>query len=648
MGKSAFVTARLVCLSLAIAASALSLPRVANAQLTGVEVGNNVQYITQLAKAGRVTVDVLNGAPYTTTIWDGYRSREHFGAGGLNGEVAAIERAIHNCDDKALGRAKQAAIEYLSAFVAKSPHPALEIARAVLRVSMRCGNSTYTGANTAFEIRNMMQAVFAPVAEKERPLEDILSEIEQDRQAEKANEERKRSERQPARVRKESKSTRTSSRKKDVAKRPKKPAVAPAEPLFEYTVVLPDRPQSYTARIVDKATGRTVATVSSDARTVSNWTPHSTLMAGQAYQLVIDGKVEAEFAPSEGQVLNFADRRPGQIQLSAGGTASWMQTPQIGGGTQSAGGSESSILLTSRWLHGSGAYFNFQWQLAEFLQTAGFVQQYLAYANAIQFFIKASYQSAHGSESASVPVGGNSVAQTYLFPNPDGGSTGISAGATGQSVTASTDARVYDVSPGLQFGLGATSSFGGMWTATPMIDIGVRYKNEVRKDQINQQSLTYADLNSNIGLDVQSNFVAPSIGAGLRLMPTGPAGVFVNVHGSVAPGVLWTSASATQSSRCGPCGMSSPQYNLSLERDFNNTTFGVVAGLGAEIGYQLSPQAKISISGSYEFTSRMPFLDVPVSPNNQPVALDYGSGQAWQIGAQLKVMLGDVTRPKRF
>lgn len=644
MGQSASVTSRLVCLSLAVAAAAASLPRIADAQRTGVEVGNNIQYITQLAKAGQFTVETFSDPSYSTTIWKGDA------AGGLDKYVNAMQSAIRYCNDTALGQAKLDAIGYLSGFVAKSPHPALEIARAVLRVSMRCGNSTFTGADTVFQIRNLMQTVFAPIAEKERPPEDILSEIEQDRQAErKANEERKRSEKQSRRVRKESKSTHAPPRKKDVGKRFAKPATAPTEALFEYTVVLPDKPQGYTARIVDKATGGTVASVSNEAHTVTNWTPHSMLLPGQTYELVIDGKVEAEFTPEEGQVLNLAGRRPGQIQVSVGGTATSIQAPQIGGGTQSAGGSESSILRTSRWLHGSGADFNFQWELArEYLEVASFLEPYLAYARAVRFFMRASYQSTNGSESGSVPVGGNSVAQTYLFPNPDGGSTGVSAGATGQSVTASTDTRVYDVSPGLQFDLGANSSLGGMWTVTPMVDFGVRYQHAVRKDQINQQSLTYTDLNSSIGLDVQSNFVAPNIGAGLRLMPTGPSGVFANLHGSVAPGVLWTNASATQSSRCGPCGISSPQYNLSLERDFNGTTFSVVAGIDAEIGYQLSPQAKISILGSYEYTSRMPFMDVPVSPSNQPVELDYGSGQAWRVGAQLKVMLGDVTAPNRF
>jgi hypothetical protein len=345
------------------------------------------------------------------------------------------------------------------------------------------------------------------------------------------------------------------------------------------------------------------------------------------------------------QLFN-ATRPPQQhIQVTASGNATGMSVPQVSGGTVITPGGEKPISNSSSRLKGGGMSL----ELWKEIDPRGF--RIWKTINRLRFYVSGSYTTADGSSSGAVPAGGDGVAQTYIVPNPDGGSTGVNAGATGQSVTTDTDVKSYDLSTGFRFYFTPTfmgSSVGGdPVIMTPNVDIGLTYRNLTRKDNIRQQSLTFDDLNSAIDLDTSSNFVGPNFGVGIGLMPTGPSGFFANLHGSVAPGVLWTDASAMQHSQCGPCGGGSPEFDVNLQRDFSDTTFSVIAGASAEIGYQISPSAKISVVGSYEYMSRVAVLDVPITPTEQPINLNYGSAESWQIKARLTWQFGAATPPGR-
>jgi hypothetical protein len=281
------------------------------------------------------------------------------------------------------------------------------------------------------------------------------------------------------------------------------------------------------------------------------------------------------------------------------------------------------------------------------------------------FYINIAGSSFDGTGNGSVPIGGNNVAFTYLFPNPISGSTGIFAGATGQQVKISSDGRLIDVSFGLQHVTplpGPPSEPGnpviltqfdaqnsGLYN-TPFdlqTSAGFRYRNFNLSHTIDQQSLFFPDLNTQIGLDQSSNFFGAQFGAGLVSRPPGPEGGFVGgIHAFVAPGILSTSGTAKQFSHCGPCGVQSPEFDVSLQRGFNDSRFSVIAGGSVHLGYQFNANAGVFVKGTVEHMTDVPFFQVPTTPAEQPVFVDYGSSTNLSFVAGLRVRFGEA--PTRF
>jgi hypothetical protein len=159
-----------------------------------------------------------------------------------------------------------------------------------------------------------------------------------------------------------------------------------------------------------------------------------------------------------------------------------------------------------------------------------------------------------------------------------------------------------------------------------------------RTDTINQQSLFFPDLNSLISLAATSNFVAPNFSVGVVVSPAGGSGPFAGLRSYVAPGVMRTSGSATQNSRCGPCGAASPEFNVTLQANLNQSRSAVISGAIAYAGYQISPSAKVQIETSYERISGAPVFSVPTSPTQQPIALADSSTDVFRIGG--KIIIG--------
>ena len=327
-------------------------------------------------------------------------------------------------------------------------------------------------------------------------------------------------------------------------------------------------------------------------------------------------KLEDESCPRR---TASADLR--QFGMVVGGGATGVDLPQVKGGTQfdPISGTEIPIARSASTLTGGGGHF--------FVSIP--TNQNTLWGD--YFYVNASGSQFDGSGNGSVPIGGNNVAFTYLFPNPISGSTGIFAGATGQQVQIGSDGHLIDVS----FGLKDVTPLPGPPGApgSPFIQpfdlhttAGFRYRNFDVSHTIDQQSLFFPDLNSHIGLDQSSNFFGAQFGVGLISRPPGPQGGFVGgIHAFVAPGVLSTSLTANQVSHCGPCGIASPEFDVSLQRGFNDSRFSVIVGGSVHLGYQFSPNVGVFVKGTVEHMTDVPFFQVPTTPAEQPIFVDHGT-----------------------
>lgn len=316
---------------------------------------------------------------------------------------------------------------------------------------------------------------------------------------------------------------------------------------------------------------------------------------------------------------------PPAVRINATGRATGTSVPQVNGGTVFSGGGEKPILLGPHWLHGGGGSFAIE------VPMEGIHLDAVRFGS-VRFFLRGAFDSVDGMSSGGVAAGTDNVAQTYIFPNPASGSTGVNAGATGQSV--SIDSRVlnYDAIAGIRYYMSgqATEDF----LLGREVGVGIHYRHQRRTDTINQQSIGFSDLYSSVDLGATANFVGPAA----------PSDFFGGLRGMIAPGVLFTHADASQASHCGPCGGASPEFDVSLSRDFSDSRFSVIAGAHAEIGYQFNPAARISLFANYEVMTGAPVLNVPTTPAQQPVGLDHGSAESWQVGAKLNWVFGGVPR----
>jgi hypothetical protein len=169
--------------------------------------------------------------------------------------------------------------------------------------------------------------------------------------------------------------------------------------------------------------------------------------------------------------------------MVVGGGATGVDLPQVKGGTQfdPISGTEIPIARSASTLTGGGGHF--------FVSIP--TNQNTLWGD--YFYVNASGSQFDGSGNGSVPIGGNNVAFTYLFPNPISSSTGIFAGATGQQVQIGSDGHLIDVS----FGLKDVTPLPGPPGApgSPFIQpfdlhttAGFRYRNFDVSHTIDQQS----------------------------------------------------------------------------------------------------------------------------------------------------------------
>jgi hypothetical protein len=170
----------------------LSQTNPASAQRTGTEDGTNIALVKMLAQSAPLKIEESGGAAgirvTNTTIWEGGGSADAGAAtvGGLKRIVEEMETAIRECSRDRFVEAKRRAIIYLENVVSQSAHPAVEIAQAIRRVRMKCGNDpSFAGEFSGF--LEVFNRTFAPIIQREEAMRRAR-EREQQKQAQPATE----------------------------------------------------------------------------------------------------------------------------------------------------------------------------------------------------------------------------------------------------------------------------------------------------------------------------------------------------------------------------------------------------------------------------------------------------------------------------
>ena len=388
-----------------------------------------------------------------------------------------------------------------------------------------------------------------------------------------------------------------------------------------------------TVKIPDNTSTADITVTTASGRTQTRTGLDVALLTGREIVIDVPGGAPRQTAGPAPRTGAPAEPFPAVVYPGAGGLpvafgSSWTRIPQVSGGTRFSGtGAETSIVDSRRSIPGvSGA-------LGLVVPNSSAPEsQNVLWGD--YFFVEGGFNGFDDSVRGEVPVGTPS-AYTYIEPNPASASTGIGPTATGQSVTIATKGQFWDLAIGTMSRVPAGPIFasptGSFWT----YGFGVRYRHMNIEHNITQQSSTFPDLNSAINLDLQSHFIGPNFAVGFQAMQPLPSGMFGGASAFISPGALITDASARQASRCGPCGVASPEFDLVLQRNFSDTTFAVMTGVNGFIGYRFNPNFRIQGEASYQYLSHLKSLAVPTSPVRQPIGLTSNSSDTFSVGGRL-------------
>lgn len=413
----------------------------------------------------------------------------------------------------------------------------------------------------------------------------------------------------------------------------KRPTVRSGPKAGTQTVQIPDN--TSTADItVTTATGRTQTRTGLDVALITNREIVIDVPGGAPPQTALPAPRTG--APQPAPILVYPG--PGGLPVAFG--SSWTQIPQVSGGTRfTPTGGEISIIDSRRSIPGVNAALG----LAVPNSSAP------ASPNVLwgdYFYVDIGFNGFNDSVRGDVPVG-TSSAFTYIFPNPISLSTGLGPTATGQSVTIATKGQFWDLALGTTTRVPAGPIFasptGSFWT----YGFGVRYRHMNIEHDITQQSTTFPDLNLAINLDLHSHFIGPNFTVGFEAVQPLPSGMFGGASAFISPGASITDASARQASRCGPCGIASPEFDLVLQRNFSDTTFAVMTGVNGFIGYRFNPNFRVQGEASYQYLSQMKSFAVPTSPARQPIGLTSNSSDIFSVGGRLVFEFNPVPPPMR-
>lgn len=237
------------------------------------------------------------------------------------------------------------------------------------------------------------------------------------------------------------------------------------------------------------------------------------------------------------------------------------------------------------------------------------------------------YVDVDGDASAYEPIGGNNVANTYLVPNPDNGSTGLFLGSLGMDIRAISRVSQYRANLGffMQRGL-----FGGLLRS------GVRfgYDRLAQQHQIYMTSPSFPsamDLSSETRYDVDEDRL--SLGGEVsHLLPVGKK-AWLDM--GVGADAVYRSAKldAWQRNRAGVLGPSHPEYDFTVQSDDDDS--GVSFNLDARLkmGFRITRNSSLTLGLGAQYMNDVARVETRETPSAPEAHLRTGDALSYYAQA---------------
>jgi hypothetical protein len=234
-----------------------------------------------------------------------------------------------------------------------------------------------------------------------------------------------------------------------------------------------------------------------------------------------------------------------------------------------------------------------------------------------QLFGHVAHRHAQFEGDGFVPIGGQGVGVTYFDRAPNG-STGISLGSTGAYTSVHGTFSKYEADFAYRFDVGrflGCEGDGPSYTA----GLGLGYRRFDLSHAARQTSPTFDGIRSKAWLDSTTNFIGPRLEGGLSWDVAARVPFRVEINSYVVPGFRWGDGRAKQKSLCDLCPPD--EQNLKIVRDQDRAGFGLVAGVTARLGVELTDALSLGLEGGYEYTNAVNTWRTPRGPFEAPADL---------------------------
>ena len=258
----------------------------------------------------------------------------------------------------------------------------------------------------------------------------------------------------------------------------------------------------------------------------------------------------------------------------------------------------------------------------------------VAVANTGEVVGHAAYRHADFEGNGYVPIGGQSVAVTYLDRAPND-STGVNFGATGANTSIHGNLSKYEVDFGYRMNLNPHIGEEEDWRPHLKAGVGIGFRRFEFSYMAKQTSPTFDDVHSKAWIDSTTNFIGPRIDSSIAFEVPAVVPFKFEIAGYVIPGAYWGSGRAKQLSICGACGAA--EQNLKFVVEQNRSGFGLVAGFTARVGIELTDDLSLGLEGGYEYTNAVNTWKIPKGPFEAPADLATEPVKIGYVGASLRL-----------
>jgi len=312
------------------------------------------------------------------------------------------------------------------------------------------------------------------------------------------------------------------------------------------------------------------------------------------------------------------------FNVNVGGNASW--TPRVSGGTVipqlGVAGTELPLVWSPGTLTGASFQMDAKIPLGDPIYSG----------RDWTFVPRVSYGYADASASGMIAPGGVFTGRTYLSPNPVTGATGLFYGSTGQSVEIKS--HIHQV--GLDLVVGTDILRGAIdgWRYNIFAGGGFSYRFDWTGHRIDERNLSFDKVGSRTEFTTEDHFFGARLAAGVKVENGRWHGALA---GHVTPGVVVSMASARQWNVCAACSAPA-ERSFMLEHERHKTGFGVRAGIGATVAYNLTRSISVGMSAQFDYSSRHSNWRNPVTPQKSPPHL--GVDDAFVVAFGVRIRAG--------